>query len=367
MNSVLATYFAVTFLTDVPTGAFADALGRRRSFMLGSFSRAAAFLLYFFAGSYFMFLIAEAIDGIGTTFCNGAIDAWGVDALDDAGFGEAKDRLFSRIMQLSTFGFMASAIIGAYVANMNISWPWLLGASGYLLGGTIGGLLMRGEKPRAARVEMGRLPSMISGRVADGLHQGFRRRTVLLLSTAGAIQVAAWAPFWMEWPLFLSDGYGAGVWIVGWVWSLFALARMIGAEAVARFKSDESRRSGLLAALIASAGAMLFLAGLGGNRPNLIITVLFAMNLCTGAMQPLAQSWFNEQISSNERATLLSFNSTLGTLGGSIGALFGGWVADAFGIPFGWRVAGLISLSSAACYRALRSPALDGEVAASAK
>src|SRR5689334_12709938 len=35
INSVLAIYFAVTFLTDVPTGAFADALGRRRAFMLG--------------------------------------------------------------------------------------------------------------------------------------------------------------------------------------------------------------------------------------------------------------------------------------------------------------------------------------------
>ena len=36
INSVLATYFVVLFLTDVPTGAFADALGRRRSFVLGA-------------------------------------------------------------------------------------------------------------------------------------------------------------------------------------------------------------------------------------------------------------------------------------------------------------------------------------------
>src|SRR5712692_3672087 len=86
INSVLATYFAVTFLTDVPTGAFADALGRRKSFLLGCVTRAAAFLLYFFAHQYFVFLIAEVIDGVGTTFCNGAIDAWGVDALDAAGY-----------------------------------------------------------------------------------------------------------------------------------------------------------------------------------------------------------------------------------------------------------------------------------------
>ena len=34
-NSVLATYFLMTFLTDVPTGAFADALNRRTAFILG--------------------------------------------------------------------------------------------------------------------------------------------------------------------------------------------------------------------------------------------------------------------------------------------------------------------------------------------
>src|SRR6516225_8586552 len=133
MNSVLATYFMVTFLTDVPTGAFADALGRRRSFMLGCALRTVAFAVYFFAYRYPMFLLGEFIDGFGTTFCNGAIDAWGVDALDEAGYQGLKDRLFWRLSQLMNLGFMISAIIGAYVANHNIAWPWLCGASGYLL------------------------------------------------------------------------------------------------------------------------------------------------------------------------------------------------------------------------------------------
>src|SRR5580692_10678479 len=71
INSVLATYFIVTFLTDVPTGAFADALGRRRAFILGCTLRSTAFLVYFFAHHYPFFLLGESIDGVGTTFCNG--------------------------------------------------------------------------------------------------------------------------------------------------------------------------------------------------------------------------------------------------------------------------------------------------------
>src|SRR5258707_3534493 len=138
INSVLATYCLVLFLTDVPTGAFADLLGRRRSFVLGATLRVCAFLLYFVAHHYYVFLIAESIDGIGTTFGNGAIDAWGVDALDDAGYVGLKDRLFSRVAQLSAAGFMAAALIGAYVADVDIALPWLLGAAGYLISGIVG-------------------------------------------------------------------------------------------------------------------------------------------------------------------------------------------------------------------------------------
>src|ERR1700731_2691103 len=57
MNSVLATYFIVTFLTDIPTGAFADAFGRRRSFVLGCLIRVTAFMIYFFAHAYPIFLV----------------------------------------------------------------------------------------------------------------------------------------------------------------------------------------------------------------------------------------------------------------------------------------------------------------------
>ena len=43
----LAVYFAVTFLLDVPTGAFADAIGRRLAFVLGCALRCLAFGLYY--------------------------------------------------------------------------------------------------------------------------------------------------------------------------------------------------------------------------------------------------------------------------------------------------------------------------------
>ena len=354
INSVLATYFLVLFLTDVPTGAFADLLGRRRSFVLGAFLRVSAFLLYFVAHHYYVFIIAESIDGIGTTFGNGAIDAWGVDALDNAGYDGLKDRLFSRISQLSTIGFMGSAMIGAYVADVNIAWPWLLGAAGYVISGIVGAFLMHDERARTTTVRVTDIPRRIAESVGGGIRAGLGAHTVLMLSVANAITVAAWAPYWVSWPVMFNESLAVGVWIIGWIYCGLSLARLIGAELSARLAVDESQRAARVSMFIIAASAMLFLAGLFGGRPVVSLAMLFVMNLFTGAMMPLVQSWFNEQLESGNRATLLSFNSTFQTMGGAIGLLVAGRIADTAGIPFEWQIAGLISMCAAPVYWATR-------------
>jgi MFS family permease len=354
INSVLATFFVVLFITDVPTGAFADLLGRRRSYVLGASLRVCAFIVYFFAHHYWVFLIAESIDGVGTTFGNGAIDAWGVDALDDAGYEGVKDRLFSRISQMSTATFMVSAVIGAYVADINIAYPWLLGATGYLISGSVGAYLMHDERPRAVAIRIAAIPGQVATRVVDGIRIGFKSRTVLMLSASAAITVAAWAPYWVEWPVMFNQSFGVGVWIIGWIYSGLSAARMIGAEISLRRPVFESQRPARTGALVAGASAMLFLAGVFGGQPLISLAMLFGMNLFTGALMPLTQTWFNEQIESDNRATLLSFRSTFDTMGGAAGLLFAGHIADTAGIPFEWQIAGLISVCAAPLYWAIK-------------
>ncbi len=354
INSVLAVYFTVTFLTDVPTGAFADALGRRRSFMLGCTLRALAFMVYFFAYHYPMFILGEFIDGIGTTFCNGAIDAWGVDALDEAGYRGAKDRLFWRLSQLMNLGFMLAAIIGAYVASHDIAWPWLLGATGYLLNALFVARLMRdGARPQL-KVRLGALPRMIADRMRAGIRAGLRMRTLMLLTLANAIYFAAWAPYWLEWPQFFNERYGVGIWLVGWLYALFTVSRMIGAEVMIRTASSKVSRADRLCMLAVALALLMFAGGSVGGRTNLAVVLFCVLNAAMGALLPFAQSWINEEINADQRATLLSFRSTFETLGGSIGLLATGVVADRGGIPRAWQLAGLISIAALPCYLALR-------------
>jgi len=358
INSVLAIYFIVTFLTDVPTGAFADAVGRRTAFMLSCAARTFAFGLYFVAHSYWLFLVAEFIDGIGTTFGNGAVEAWAVDALDAAGFEGLKDRLFSRISQLAALGYMLAALIGAHVADVDIALPWILGAAGHLATGTLAGVLMGGEPGRSsgiATAQLSRLAARITARVKAGVRRGFAKRSRVLLTAANALQIGALAPYWLQWPQYVSDSFGAGIWVVGWMFCFFSVGRLLGSEAVFRYRPAGSSRAGLMTVLATSASALLFAAGWSGGRTVVVLALLFGLNFCVGAIEPLARSWFNEEIEAEDRATLLSFQTTFGTLGGAIGLLISGWIADLYGIRIAWEFSGLILATAAPCYFALRA------------
>jgi MFS family permease len=357
-NSVLATYFLMTFLTDVPTGAFADALSRRTAFMLGCSLRTFSFALYFFSHHYLLFLVAESIDAIGTTFGNGAIDAWAVDALDAAGFTGLKDRIFSRTSQLTTTGWLLSAMVGSYVANMNIAWPWILGSAGYLTSLMVGGALMRGGHERVtARPNMRALIDEVWSRTGEGLRQGFRSRPVLLLAMAGAVSVAAWAPYFMEWPQYFHETLGVAIWMIGWLYCFFSIGRLIGAELIVRFQPVSASRASLLCGLALGTGSMLLGAALAGHL-YVTLAMLFLMNMCSGAMQPVSQAWINEHLEARNRATLLSFQSTFATFGGAMGLLLCGWIADRHGLLPAWAVAGVIGLMPALFYWMLRSESI---------
>ena len=78
------------------------------------------------------------------------------------------------------------------------------------------------------------------------------------------------------------------------------------------------------------------------------------VGILLGAMMPLMQSWFNEQIESARRATLLSFNSSFATMGAAAGLLSVGAYADVAGIPATWKVCAAIFLAAMPCYWLIR-------------
>ena len=355
INTVVAVYMLVWILTDVPTGAFADALGRRRSLVLGCGLRAASCVIYFFSYRFSIFLLAELVDGIGTSFGNGAIDAWGVDALDVAGFAGLKDRLFSRLLQAATGVSMISVVVGAYIADRNIALPWLCAAAGFVVAGAVGATFMR-DPARRVKLSLIEVLRGVAARTAEGWRAGLGSRTLRTLTLGDAFAYAGWSPFMREWQILFNSRYNVGLWIIGWLECAQRIARIAGAELAARTSADSSRRASRLSWITVAGALLLGAAGLLALHSNAALIAILAMTACIGAMNPIVMSWLNEEIPAERRATLLSFNSTGGRIGGIAGLLAGGYVADHAGIPAQWIMSMVVCLCAAPFYLTARRP-----------
>jgi len=353
-NLVAASYLVVVFLTDVPTGAFADAVGRRAAVVIGCAIHIVAFMLYFVSHHYWQFIVAEILEGFGTTFANGPIDAWMVDSLDAAGFEGPKDTIFSRQFQLMRITAMSGALVGAYVAQIDIALPFLLGAIAWTAAGVGAFILMeRGAGRRRPTIY---IAAEIRRRAIDSARLGFADRNLRLLSIAALISASVWTAWWLEWQVYFTRGFDARISIVGWIFVAITLMQMAGAEVAARMPWAWERRSSFVAAMSVIASTALIAAGLAGARMWFALAAVMLAHLASGAIGPMYAAWYNESIEGENRATLLSFGSTMATLGGTVGQPVQGKLVDVLGVGVTWQLAGLVSMTQALCYFALGRP-----------
>ena len=80
-----AVYSAVLILAEVPTGAFADRIGRRRSMMLGALAMVGSSFVSYGAHSMATFGLAECLAAVSMSLCSGADSAYLFDFLQDRG------------------------------------------------------------------------------------------------------------------------------------------------------------------------------------------------------------------------------------------------------------------------------------------
>lgn len=349
-----ATYFMVAFLTDVPMGAFADTISRRAAYVLGCGLGAASFLMYFFAYHYAVFIIAAIIGGTGDMLRNGAVDAWAVDTLSDAGYSGSMDLMFSRASQLMQFGGLCGVVIGGHLAMRNIAIPWLLGAIGQLLMAGAATLLMHGEHARTGSFYPNDVARGVLRRMVGGVSAAFGSRAVLTLGIANAITMAGWSPFWFEWPQFFNSGFHRGPQVASWIYCGTAIATMLGAEVIAQHQPEQRSRPFFMFTVVTIQSALLIAAGFSIHSPWTVLVLFLCATVCTGIATPVGLSWYNDQIDESHRATLLSFQSTCARLGAAIGLPIGGRIADAHGFGITWQVMGVVALVSAPLYLSLR-------------
>ncbi len=333
---------ATIILMELPTGSFADKFGRHRSITLSCFLMTLGLMVYFFSNNFWLFIAAEVIIGLGKTFSSGALEAWLVDSLQAHGLSHKKEKLFRQETYFSSAGAVIGSLIGSYTGNSNLAWPWLLGAILSLLIGLYSLTLKEpyhylGEK----RVEAG-----LGKQIKIAWHHGFSNQNLVSFMVLGAVLALAVQALNMQWTIVFQKQYGLETKYLGWVFLGIALTQSWGghlSKYSQRLVKDEKKSLALTQ--IMTALMIIVLTQISGLATTL--GFFFLHELSRGAFKPLKQSFFNDHLLSETRATVLSLDSMINKVGSLVGLLMSGFLANAFSIKTAWLVSGLFLLLAA--------------------
>jgi len=341
-------FFAVgQVLFEIPTGVIADTRGRRFSFMLGAATLLASTLLYLamwqLHAPLLGWAVASIILGLGFTFFSGATEAWLVDALRATGFAGSLETVFGRAQTVGGVAMLTGSVLGGVVAQFsNLGVPYLLRAA--MLGVT---LLVafrfrhdRGFKPDRES----RATAVVRDVWRGALNSGLRNRPVrwLMLAAPFTTGVGFYAFYALQPYLLQLYGDPTAYSIAGLAAAIIAGAQIVGGLAVSRVRRLFRRRTDALILGTVANVALLFLIGWTTNF--LVALLLLAGWALVFALEaPFRQAFINGLIPSEQRATVLSFDSLMGSTGGIVAQPALGRSADAFGYGASYMISAAVS------------------------
>ncbi len=342
-----AFFTAGMVLFEVPTGVVADTIGRRVSYLLGTVTLAATTLLYVLLWSmeapFWQWAIVSMLLGLGFTFFSGAVEAWLVDALTATGFEGDLETVFGRGQIVMGVAMLTGSVAGGYIAQLtNLGVPFVLRgailavmfALAFRLMRDIGFEPVRGEGFATGVRKISRASLQFGWRVPAV-------KWMMLASpfTAGVGIYAFYAlqPFLLE---LYGDPTAYG--IAGLVAAIVAGAQIVGGLAAPLIRRLFRRRTSALLAAFAASSLTLVMIGVFESfwAALALITV---WGLLFAASTPIRQAYLNGLIPSQQRATILSFDSMLGSSGGVVIQPVLGRSADVWGYGTSYLIGGAIS------------------------
>ncbi|MDQ3381322.1 MAG: MFS transporter [Actinomycetota bacterium] len=347
-----------TVLFEIPTGVVADTLGRRMSFLLSvsvlGLSTLAYVTLAAIDAGVIAFALASVVMALGFTFYSGAMEAWLVDALAATGYRGLLDSVFARGSQVTGSAMLVGTIGGGFLGQIDLSIPYVVRSVLLVAVFAVAFVVMHdvGFTPRP--VPAGQLPAEIAKNARAGVAFGWGQRPLRLLMLASFLQLGflSWA-FYASQPYLLDLLESDAVWVVGVVAAAIALSTIAGNQVVSLAARRCGRRTTLL--LIAGAvqtGAAIVL-GLAGSFWVALPALLLVM-AGLGVTSPVRQAYLHQLVPSEQRATVVSFDSMVSGAGG-VGAQVGlGAFGEARSVSSAFVVGGLATAGAIPLLAAVR-------------
>ena len=349
---------------EVPTGVVADSWGRRVSFLLGTITLAGSTFLYYllwqFSAPFWWWAVVSVLLGLGFTFFSGAVEAWLVDALSFAGYEGGLESVLGRGQMVSGVAMLAGSVAGGVIAQAsNLGVPFLVRVGVLTAMFAVAFLLMHdvGFTPERSAHPLQATRAVLRASVDNGLKNPPVR--FIMLAAPFTEGVGIYVFYALQPYLLQLFGDPRAYAIAGLAAALVAGADVVGGWMAPRVRKLVRRRTSvLIAANVASALILVVLMFTSVFWLALVLLALWA--IVSSAGTPVRQAYLNDMIASKQRATVLSFDSLMGSAGGVVVQPLLGRAADLYGYPASLAVGGAVQLIAAPFIllsRRQRSPA----------
>jgi hypothetical protein len=267
-----------------------------------------------------------------------------VDALKATGYARQLDQVFAHGSIVSGGAMLIGSVGGGLLGSLDLSLPFVARAG--LLAAVFGVAFFTmhdlGFTPHTRTLSQ--MPAEMRKIARESITYGWKQHSVQLLMIAACIQsiFMAWG-FYAWQPYFLELLGQELTWVAGVVAALIALATMVGNSVVEWVTRYCGKRTTLLLWAAALQSVAAIGVGLAGSFWLAVALYLVVMGTM-GVWGPVRQAYMHQSIPSEQRASVISFDSLVSSGGSMFGQIGLGRLAQTQSIAIGYVAGGVVTV-----------------------
>jgi DHA3 family tetracycline resistance protein-like MFS transporter len=356
---LLAAVFEASILIfEMPTGLLADIYGRRISIILSAVVSLISGLVFVSFPFLTGFIVAEILCGLGETFRSGALEAWLVDSLKHEGKEEQIKHAFAQGTKFKTAGNLFGLILGGYLASLNIKFVWVPFTIIFFILSSFLILKMReetsppiplsilrqaqdGERSRTVKWRGGTKGGEVSNirqvslKFSETIKQSLNvvrsQKLILALILFSLFSEFSFETISQFWQVHFNENLLIPTRYFGWILAIASVVTILFLDKVTKFSERFRYEASVLIILQTLFLFSLLFISLTSS-PLLAVIFFILLQSFVSFKEPIFLDLYNKHIPSPQRATLLSFQSLVGSGGEVLAGLCIGVVAQRFGL-----------------------------------
>lgn len=332
---LLQGVYSITIVVlEIPSGYFADVLGRRKTLLIGSVFGFTGFLTYSVSHGFWGFLIAEIVLGFGQSLISGADSAMLYDSLLDMKKEKQYMKYEGRITSIGNIAEALAGTLGGLLAGLSIRAPYIGQTIVALV--AIPSAFFLVEPVRHKALEIMRFRDIISIVQYSLFKNRPLQRNILFSALIGT---ATLTMAWFVQPVF--QRMGLPIELFGISWTILNLIVGFTAAVAHRIEGRLGERlSIIIIALFIPAGYL----AVGPTQGYVALGILVVFYIIRGFATPVLKDYINRIAESNIRATILSVRNFIIRLNFALIGPFLGWYTDTYSLKQALILAGIIFL-----------------------